>query len=116
MCLDNHKQSTLDYQHKLKQRNIMDTSRIGLYLVNAGIFRIKANKDQTNLYALKLTNSGEWEYAPGAVHKLRPETKMTLEQAKHYGRKTGTCIMCFRTLTNPDSIEAGIGPICADKF
>jgi hypothetical protein len=33
-----------------------------------------------------------------------------------YGRKTGTCGCCGRKLTNPVSIEAGIGPICASKF
>lgn len=33
-----------------------------------------------------------------------------------YGRKTGTCGCCGRKLTNPASIEAGIGPICASRF
>jgi hypothetical protein len=33
-----------------------------------------------------------------------------------YGQKTGTCGCCGRKLTNPDSIEAGIGPVCASKF
>ena len=33
-----------------------------------------------------------------------------------YGRRTGTCCMCGRELTNGVSIEAGIGPICAEKL
>lgn len=33
-----------------------------------------------------------------------------------YGRRTGNCCVCGRELTNHDSIEAGIGPICAEKF
>lgn len=33
-----------------------------------------------------------------------------------YGRKFGICSCCGRTLTNPVSIEAGIGPICAARW
>lgn len=38
------------------------------------------------------------------------------EAAKAYGRATGTCSCCGRTLTDPVSIEAGIGPICAGRW
>jgi hypothetical protein len=40
----------------------------------------------------------------------------SLEAAKAYGREIGVCGVCNRTLTNPDSISAGIGPVCAGKF
>ena len=33
-----------------------------------------------------------------------------------YGRETGICACCGRTLTNKESIDLGIGPICADKW
>ena len=33
-----------------------------------------------------------------------------------YGRETGQCACCGRTLTNKVSIDLGIGPICADKW
>ena len=33
-----------------------------------------------------------------------------------YGRRTGECCICGRELTSHASIEAGIGPICAEKF
>ena len=33
-----------------------------------------------------------------------------------YGRRTGQCAICSRELTDPESINRGIGPICADKF
>jgi hypothetical protein len=36
--------------------------------------------------------------------------------AKAYGQETGICCVCNAQLTNEDSIEAGIGPICAEKF
>lgn len=33
-----------------------------------------------------------------------------------YGKEIGKCGHCGRTLTNEDSRERGIGPICADKM
>lgn len=33
-----------------------------------------------------------------------------------YGRELGRCGVCNRTLTNPESIAASIGPVCAGKM
>ena len=33
-----------------------------------------------------------------------------------YGRETGTCGVCGRTLTAPESVALGIGPICRQGF
>lgn len=33
-----------------------------------------------------------------------------------HGKLSGRCSVCSRDLTDPASIERGIGPICADKF
>ena len=33
-----------------------------------------------------------------------------------YGKETGVCCVCNATLTNKESIEAGIGPICAENW
>lgn len=57
-----------------------------------------------------------FEYAKGAVYRLRPEDKMTLDEAKAFGALYGTCCNCGRMLTNEESIAAGIGPICAKGF
>lgn len=38
------------------------------------------------------------------------------EAARSYGKMTGACSCCGRTLTDPDSVAAGIGPICATNF
>lgn len=37
-------------------------------------------------------------------------------EAVSYGRKTGICSCCGRTLTNAVSKALGIGPICREKF
>lgn len=39
-----------------------------------------------------------------------------LSSATAYGHKFGICACCGRTLTNKDSIERGIGPICAANW
>lgn len=57
-----------------------------------------------------------FEYESGALRKLTPEMRMTLEEAKAFGALYGTCCVCGRTLTNEVSIEAGIGPICSGRL
>jgi hypothetical protein len=39
-----------------------------------------------------------------------------LQAAIKYGKLSGRCCSCGRELTNDGSIDAGIGPICAQKF
>jgi len=39
-----------------------------------------------------------------------------LQAAMKYGKLAGRCCSCGRGLTDPASIESGIGPICAGKF
>lgn len=41
---------------------------------------------------------------------------LTLEEAKAIGAEFHYCCACGIELTHPDSIAAGIGPICASKF
>jgi hypothetical protein len=38
------------------------------------------------------------------------------DAAVAYGRTTGSCACCGRELTDPESVERGIGPVCATKF
>ena len=48
--------------------------------------------------------------------QLRDALVDPLAGAVAYGRETGSCSCCGRELTDPVSIAAGIGPICATKF
>ena len=66
------------------------------------------------LYALVLSQEG-FTYEAGLVTKLRPEHKMTIEQAMQWGKLYGVCCICGRVLTNEESIEWGIGPVCREK-
>lgn len=39
-----------------------------------------------------------------------------LKAAIEHGRATGRCCVCSRRLTNPASVDAGIGPICSGRL
>lgn len=59
--------------------------------------------------------AGAFEYATGAMRRLRPEHKLTLEQAKAYGRELVFCVVCGANLENEVSRAAGIGPVCGGR-
>lgn len=61
-------------------------------------------------------NLHDWEYLGAAQYKLPSgSTRMTLAEAKEFGRMTGHCCRCGRRLDVPESVEAGIGPVCAKR-
>lgn len=66
----------------------------------------------------KRMNDGEFEFFSGAIAHLRKNLprKLSVEEAKEFGRLYGRCIKCGRTLTDENSIAQGIGPICAESF
>lgn len=41
--------------------------------------------------------------------------RLSLEEAKQFGKIYGFCVKCGATLTDEKSIAAGIGPVCASK-
>jgi len=43
-------------------------------------------------------------------------SKDPLTAAIRYGKVSGECSCCGRELTDPQSIDQGIGPVCARKF
>lgn len=99
----------------------------GFYVRDEEVYKvIVAVHGSGRKYAKRLdTATGRWEMAPGAVRKLRPEMKMTLDQALTVARKVasdvdgrlyGRCFVCGRTLTDEDSIDRMMGPVCAEKF
>lgn len=75
-----------------------------------------------NLYAKVMVppaqgkKKGRWEYAPGVMKQAGEWSKITGQAAAELGTKFGWCIVCGAYLTDPKSVAAGIGPICAGKF
>lgn len=93
----------------------------GMYQDAQGnVFKVQRARTSGNLYAKSLVGSVEagfgFEYAAGAIRNLTADMRMTLEQASAFGRETGTCCNCGALLTDPKSVAAGIGPICAGRI
>ena len=107
-----------------------DSLESGIYLYKNEIYKVQiAVHGSGHNYAKRLrldstpdSDAGMGEpvgyfvHAPGMVRKLRPEHKMSLEQAKEFGALYGICCQCGRTLTDETSIANGIGPVCGAKF
>ena len=83
---------------------------------NPGAIYIKADGE----YAGKITRDGEFFPARDCPADMRAKIEAAmidpLAQAVAYGRRTGTCSCCGRLLTAGESINRGIGPICAENF
>lgn len=95
----------------------------GMYILDEAIYKVQhAVHGSGRQYAKRLIpplaegERAEFIYVPGAVRKLRPEHRMTVEQAKEWGALYGTCVRCGRVLTREDSIERMMGRICAEKI
>lgn len=92
----------------------------GMYKVGDTIYKIQhAVHGSGRQYAKQLVeDNGVWsfEFAAGAIKKIRPEHRLTMEQAAEFGALYGTCCVCGRTLTDEKSIERGIGPVCAGRL
>lgn len=87
----------------------------GMYRVGEDIFKVY-HTQAGHLATKQLTEDGFEYTGKRPLSFITAEHRMTLDEAKEYGKVTGTCCNCGRTLTNEESIEAGIGPICAGKF
>jgi hypothetical protein len=67
-------------------------------------------------YTKKFNRTTEsWDYTPGLLGCLVSADRLTEEQAKEFGALYGRCVVCGRTLTDEESIEYGIGPVCRAK-
>lgn len=91
----------------------------GYYLHGEDVYQVVLTKDKSRTYAKRMVidgNKGRWEYAPGVGALLADMVPLTAEAAGALGQVTGVCMICGAELTNPESIERGIGPICASRL
>lgn len=92
----------------------------GMYSTPDGrIFKVYRGRESGRMLAKILVEDGadsHLEYA-GAASRVVPAdaVRMTLEEAKAFGRRTGICCCCGALLTDPRSIADGLGPICSGR-
>lgn len=95
----------------------------GMYHLGDRIVKVQKSRQGDRLYAKELVQvegrRGEtefaFEYAPGLIGKLSAGDRMTLEEAKAFGKLYEWCCVCGTRLTDEKSIDAGIGPICGGR-
>jgi hypothetical protein len=83
---------------------------------NAGCLYVKDGGE----YAGKILPEGKFINIKTARKEIEQElidlSSDPLKAAVKHGRVTGQCACCSRQLTNKESIELGIGPICREKW
>lgn len=95
--------------------------KAGMYkTVDGTILRVYLGQQSGRMLVKKLVGAGDdwgYEYVGAAAYRLPADaTPLPLEEAKKFGKMTGTCCVCARRLDVPESVEAGIGPVCSKKF
>lgn len=96
----------------------------GFYVIDRQVYKvIRAVHGSGHLYAKKLMvpatyeERGRWVHAPGAMRELREfGVQLTLQVAQELGQLYGMCVKCGATLTDEESIERGMGPVCYAKM
>jgi hypothetical protein len=101
----------------------------GVYVLGDHIVKLQMNKAGTNAYTSRWVDitgerlnendahvKGEWQYEPGLKGQLRPEHRMTYEQAKMFTLRYRQCVKCGRKLKAAQSVEEGIGSTCKKYF
>jgi hypothetical protein len=90
---------------------------LGMYrLANGDIYRVQRSRESGRLYAKKLDwANNTFVFESGAMRLITADDRMTLADAKAWGVETGVCCVCSAFLTDPRSVEAGIGPVCASR-
>lgn len=73
---------------------------------------------ENNQYLGKITPAGRYigNSSSSALAKLEEAALNPYEAAIRHGRQTNTCSCCGATLTDPVSVQIGIGPVCLERI
>lgn len=91
---------------------------ITLSTVNRGVNIGCVYVYENNYYVAKITSTGDLigNVSEDVLNLLEDANDNLLQLAKIYGHETGSCSICARKLSDPLSIQMGIGPICAKRL
>lgn len=115
-CLTRAKKTLLNPKMRLLGgENAFDFSLAPAYGKNAGAVYVK----QGETYLGKIA-SDRFQRSRDCPDNLEQDILAACadpeKAAVAYGQRYGICSCCGRLLTNPESIELGIGPICREKY
>jgi hypothetical protein len=86
---------------------------------NEGAIYVKQGRDYEGTYLGKVLGGAflpTRECDDDTKQRVLAAMADPLAAAVAYGQKFGKCAVCARDLTDPESIERGIGPICAERM
>jgi hypothetical protein len=101
----------------------------GVFETGEGVFVVRRTQDKERLYALKvielrdsqgdrLTEDGrvryDLQFVRGQMARLVEEDRMPIERIKDL--RFSHCVVCGAKLEVAESIERGVGPVCAKQF
>lgn len=119
-----------EFGRKQREREAIENNEGSFAPIPAGHYAVTGNDGTTDFYRVDRPEHGKWkgfvfvklqlseEYVRLPIKTQVAISKKIEEEgpeksSKKYGRELGRCGVCHRTLTNPDSIARGIGPVCA---
>lgn len=105
---------------KIAQAPLPELPPVGYYVFGTEVFVVVKSKHTERRYAKKAIKSYSgkkytWAYAPGAIAKLAGALPVTVDEAAQFGHLHGYCVICGAELTDPKSVQQGIGPVCIKK-
>lgn len=90
---------------------------VGAYKYDGVVYSVRKSRESGKLHAYNWsTESNSWVYSGNVKYDLRPEHRLSFDEASEFGALTGTCVHCGRTLTDAKSVKWGIGSTCRRKY
>lgn len=91
---------------------------------SAGLFRVYLGQQSGKMLAKAITfGRGEdaaevsYEYVGAAARVLPADARrLSIEEVGAFGKAWDHCLICGRRLDDPESVDQGIGPICAKRY
>lgn len=99
----------------------------GVYVIHGDEYvRVYFGQQSGRMLAKRIhmeQDGGEWtvhyEYLGAAARVLVPAAtpeRLSLEEVGSLGITTNHCLVCGRRLDDPESVDRGIGPVCAKNY
>jgi Family of unknown function (DUF6011) len=89
----------------------------GIYYVNGVIYKVQISQNTGGAYAKRLDPQEGWLYDVTYLSHIPEGAKPpTFEEMFAYGFTYDVCGNCGKLLTDPESVHAKIGPVCAKRL
>ncbi len=103
----------------LKPKPVQIT-QAGAYRVDDQVFSIRIGRQSGRWQVFSLDSaSNRWVYDSKnykILFKVKPENRLTLNEAIAISATTGSCVHCGRTLTLASSVVKGMGRVCEKQY